>query len=98
MWDSCNGVNINSGFGSEGAVNLGFWAEDCRIVVYEEFFGVYSMVEKGKESSEFCERHCRNLSWTGSESSNEGCKNRKTKSNRMEKPEQAILLLFFPAA
>ena len=30
-------MNINSGFGSEGAVNLRFLADDCRIVVYEEF-------------------------------------------------------------
>jgi len=77
------------------SLNIYSSVQDCRIVVYEEFFGVYKMVEKGKESWEFFERHCRKLSWIGSESSNEGCKNRKTKNNRMEEPEQAILLLFF---
>jgi hypothetical protein len=29
--------------------------------VNEEFFGVYRILEKGKEDSEFIERHFRNL-------------------------------------
>jgi len=49
MWDSCKAVKINSGFGTEGEVNLRFWAEDCKTLVKEEFCGAYKTVEKGKE-------------------------------------------------
>jgi len=52
MWDSFNGVRINSGFGSEGSANLRIWAEDCKIEVNEEFCGAYKMLEKAKEISE----------------------------------------------
>jgi len=70
MWDSCKGVKINSGFGTEGKVNLRFWAENCKTLVKEEFFGVYKTVEKGKDDSEFLETHFRNLSWSACETIN----------------------------
>lgn len=93
MWDSFKGVKINSGFGTEGSVNLRFWAVDSKILLNDELFGAYKTVEKGKDDSEFLERHFRNLSWRWSETTN-GVRRRNRSIERMEDLEDTIFLIF----
>ena len=95
MWDSCKGVKINSGFGTEGKVNLRFWAKDCKTLVKEEFGGVYKTVEKGKDVSEYFERQFRNLYWIGSETIN-GDRRRSRSIESMEDLEGTTFPAFLP--
>jgi hypothetical protein len=95
MWDSCKGVKINSGFGTECKVNRRFWAEDCKRVVKEEFCGVYKTVEKGNDVTEYFERQFINLSWIGSETIH-GDRSRTTSIESMEDLEGTIFPAFLP--
>ena len=82
-------INI-PGFGTEGKVNLRFWAEDCRTLVKEEFFGAYKTVENEKDDSEFLERHFRSLSWSVAETIN-GDRSRTSSIESKEALEGTIL-------
>jgi hypothetical protein len=55
---------------------------------------VYKIVEKGKEDSEFSERHLRNLSWIGRETIKKGNERRITSTETMEESNRSILPLF----